>query len=1110
MYQIQLVGANNTYEDIYNQSRVNELPAIGPRSSYEINEAGSLSFTLVYTHPMYNTLEPMAHYVRALDDGEEIFYGRILQRSEPTLSGQVTFQCEGALSFLLDSEIAPYGKDQNGNQITRHLTAQQFFEACIQEHNAFVNDPRRQFTVGIVNASKRATEDDYSITSFTQTKNAIETQLLGIYGGFIRVRPNGSGGHYIDWIENYETVNPQAITVGTNLEEQTNEKDGSSMFTVLRPIGKDDLQLTEKTIDLYSQEDMAKYGRIVKTVNFNSAETEADLRAQANEYKDRTQKTLFINSNVQLVDMHYIDGTSPKIKIGDRFTNLYGLEGIEMVASSLDLDFENPENDSVAFKNRKSLDPDLTPEGNGHGGARSMTRSSSKSKSQTFKYLREVGTTLEVLAPQVYMHGQELIAQYESIQINAGDIRTTANNLETLSRTTDQEIQAITHNIDGIEYRVEQIEGTGVVQNWQTVSTVAGSFEIWTDSQGKKTVHLKNGAEMAVDSENGGTITVGEEIQRVKTTANGNSTFINTLQGSALWTQRENITGVCGEYEVQEERVPDVDHPGQFITRKTLVIKSGGGMQIKKDGVEYGVYMTPENAFTAITIPSGSSGVNPKNNCWWEKSGDAYIRTNDVTVQSGKTYYSRATAGNTVLTGGLIVQQINGQSVTSIKGSKILVGDDLNADDLPTWAQDAEGLIASKATIQQLNAQKARIDDIEASYINVDNLQAALASVSGRLTVGNSREGINSGLKVLGTMDLNGAYVNVTDAHIMASGSSGPGTGNSYSWNKVIVQASVSGNTLTLQPLVGDPITFSKATSLSGSWSGGTLTVTAKQNYVSVGSFSRNITWKSPYKNDNGQWKAKVVAEIPGTGNPPEYDEIGEMNLYLYLASKTGSNKITSNGTYTPSGTVMGYTSVEVDVPNKTPISGTAGGPSYSGSQAHVFTITSADGTTRNLTINCGTIYSTARSGYYTQAQYDSYGSSRYNDGWDEHLNHTYAWFEMSDSPCEQNYGMTAGKYFRIFYIGSDGVRRIGKDSVNGVMKEISWGPVPQSGSAGTISIPDGNVNTSDNPTSTYNEHGKMGRFAHRAYDDYEWLIFKVSCTCGASRYYKINPRASY
>lgn len=55
-----------------------------------------------------------------------------------------------------------------------------------------------------------------------------------------------------------------------------------------------------------------------------------------------------------------------------------------------------------------------------------------------------------------------------------------------------------------------------------------------------------------------------------------------------------------------------------------------------------------------------------------------------------------------------------------------------------------------------------------------------------------------------------------------------------------IKQAVVESNTLTLTQYDGTTITFSKATSLSGAWSGKTFTVTATQNGTSVGTLSAN------------------------------------------------------------------------------------------------------------------------------------------------------------------------------------------------------------------------------------------------------------------------------
>lgn len=68
-------------------------------------------------------------------------------------------------------------------------------------------------------------------------------------------------------------------------------------------------------------------------------------------------------------------------------------------------------------------------------------------------------------------------------------------------------------------------------------------------------------------------------------------------------------------------------------------------------------------------------------------------------------------------------------------------------------------------------------------------------------------------------------------------------TGLSVNWRHFDVANVVpSGNVLTITYWDGSTKTFSKATSLSGSWSGGTYTVTAKQNGTTVNSISEIIT----------------------------------------------------------------------------------------------------------------------------------------------------------------------------------------------------------------------------------------------------------------------------
>lgn len=819
MYEILLDSPSAT---IYSQAQPDNYKVLGPKCSLEINEAGGLQFTLLPGHPLINTLEPIASFIRANDDGEEIFYGRVLQRSDPTLTGQVSFQCEGALCFLLDSEVTPFGKDQDGNQIEHEWTAEQFFRWCIAEHNACLQDSRRAFTVGVVTASQRNETATYSISSYTQTKGALESNLLNVYGGFLRVRKSGND-HLIDWIDNYDRVDPQPVQIGVNLEEQTNEKDGSSLFTVIRPVGKDGITLAEGTLDLYSQADMAKYGRIVKTIDFPSAETESELRSMAQAYQGRIEATLFATSNVRLVDMHYLDGTKPKIRLGDRFTNLPGLEGSTMVAATMEIDFEAPQNDTVGFKNRKSLDPDLTPEGHGHGSrglngtksASTISGSTARSKSssgQYFKTLIEHDKNLKIQADLLEIEATQ-------IETHAQTLRTTGDAIEQLSRRTgaaEDTLAKIDRVWDNVTYSVERINGTGIVQNAETIAAVAGQFEIWTDDQDHKIVHLKNGAEIAVDDDTGGTITVGERIAQLDTTITGVGTFVDTMQGSALWTQRDNITAVCGEYDVQTERVPDGN--GGYSVRKTLVIKSGGGMRIRKDGVEHGVYMTNDTGDTVLT---GGVMVEQINGSTGTKifGTRVDIEAKDVKIQSNQTldavvghfdeetYTATDENGDTVTRKRLVYKADGGMRVQRLDG---------NGNVVTVGLYDENNLTAGLIT-QMVNNESTAIIQADRIALNA-NKSVKLSDV---MTIE------QDGVKINERLSTDSIHIRMGNEIKFLMGVTGNAATPTITYTKacnMIVKAEVRNNSLILTPNTGNVITFSKATTLSDpAWSGSAL-----------------------------------------------------------------------------------------------------------------------------------------------------------------------------------------------------------------------------------------------------------------------------------------------
>lgn len=124
------------------------------------------------------------------------------------------------------------------------------------------------------------------------------------------------------------------------------------------------------------------------------------------------------------------------------------------------------------------------------------------------------------------------------------------------------------------EEKIEEFDNSDIWVNRDSVWAVCGQYNVITDSDGNVHLQIKDGSFLEVERD-GVYETVGtsQAITEVK------NTVTNTILGSALWTQRNNITGVVGEFDVV----------GSGANRR-LVIKSGGGLNVRRNNVEYGLY----------------------------------------------------------------------------------------------------------------------------------------------------------------------------------------------------------------------------------------------------------------------------------------------------------------------------------------------------------------------------------------------------------------------------------------------------------------------------------------------------------------------------------------
>lgn len=541
MYRIVAMNPNGSETTIYDPVGAGALPVLSPRSTEELNEAGSLEFALVYGHEAWEQLEPKKTYIRAELDGHEFFYGRVLNAEPSRLTGQIQYLCAGALSFLQDSEVPPDAKKSDGSSNFQTMTAEAFFRRCIDAHNADIgNDPRRTFTVGIVNHSRKNEQREYQLSTYNNTKSVITQNLIGYYGGFLRTRRE-NGVLYIDWVEQYGDTDQGVLELGRNIISLMNRMAGEDLYTAIRPVGKDGLTLSgSQTIDIFPAAEMAEYGRIVRNVQFQDAETEESLRSKAEDLVNKIHKTLVISSEISLLDMIFTDEDSHGVNLGDTYNHISGLDGIAMTVAARNRDFENPQNDTCSLKNPKCFEGDANGESKSSGSISKRASGNSAGLGYSYKYIHEFQDRLELNTKEIYINAEQL-------ELHADMFVETAN-----------EFARISHVEGTMRDELNQIEGTGVFQNSEHITSVAGRFRTITDPQtgiiteiqlleGSTFSVEKDGVYSEVVNENGMSSAIEQTASMIRTeVANTASGIYSQIEQTPELVRTEVATAVSG------------------------------------------------------------------------------------------------------------------------------------------------------------------------------------------------------------------------------------------------------------------------------------------------------------------------------------------------------------------------------------------------------------------------------------------------------------------------------------------------------------------------------------------------------------------------------------
>ena len=372
----------------------NTLSLFSPKLTLEMGKAGSLQFQIPSSNKYYNALPQLTTTITVEMDDIEIFRGRVLTNNR-NFNNVRTIYCEGDLAYLVDSVQKAEKYDGKAHALFRKIIA---------AHNARVEASKR-FTVGNITVEDRdvlltgKSDDiqdaetgkfDYKqiainsiVDEWQNTFDFIETCLIDYTGGYLRTRRQ-NGVTYVDLLADYGTTATQDIEFGKNLLDLTEEVSAEDVFTVLIPLGDENLTIesvnngSDELVDVAA---VARYGRIVKTHVFDSVN-------DPNTLLENGQRFLASNVNVPVtltvkaVDMHLVDPNASPIYVGDKVHVTSVPHGMvdELTCTKIEYDMENPANNTYTFgtpkqslteryrKDKAKQDSEQSHGGGGGGG----------------------------------------------------------------------------------------------------------------------------------------------------------------------------------------------------------------------------------------------------------------------------------------------------------------------------------------------------------------------------------------------------------------------------------------------------------------------------------------------------------------------------------------------------------------------------------------------------------------------------------------------------------------------------------------------------------------------------------------------------------------------
>jgi len=314
-----------------------------------VGKSGTLEFDINLFHPNYEDVVMYKTYIRVERDGEEVWYGRVINISKDFYNTK-TVICEGELGLLNDSIQASYGYSG---------TVRGYIDYILGNHNSQVEEEKRIYTGNIIVSDS----NDYihrENNSYTKTLEELDAKLPKLLGGYLKTR-HENGVIFLDYLWNYGDDNTQIISVDENLIDYESSENNNEFYTRLIPTGAkvNEVAITIKTVNggvdyIENPALIERYGVIVGTKSWDDVTLPENLLRKAR--KEILSKELPNSFKLSAVDLSHIDNSKSPIKVGRNtkvISPFHKLETMYFVTEK-ESHLDEPERDVFTFGMRQS------------------------------------------------------------------------------------------------------------------------------------------------------------------------------------------------------------------------------------------------------------------------------------------------------------------------------------------------------------------------------------------------------------------------------------------------------------------------------------------------------------------------------------------------------------------------------------------------------------------------------------------------------------------------------------------------------------------------------------------------------------------------------------